>query len=77
MAKEDWRQCVDWLVRCQVLTPDHKLARDEAQVFDLAQFIRDGVLICHLLNRLQINAIDSKDFSQRPQMSQACLQFEH
>jgi len=70
MAKEDWKLCVDWLVRCQVLASDHKLARNDAQVFDLAQFIRDGVVLCHVLNHLKPGCITNKDFSQRPQMSQ-------
>jgi len=77
MAKEDWRRCVEWLVRCQTLSSDHKLARDDAQVFDLAQFIRDGVLLCHLLNHLHPGAIDPKDFSQRPQMSQVTMSRVH
>jgi len=70
MAEEDWKLCVDWLVRCQVLSNDNKVARNDAQVFDLAQFIRDGVVLCHVLNHLSPGCISSKDFSQRPQMSQ-------
>ncbi|ELU01581.1 hypothetical protein CAPTEDRAFT_122362 [Capitella teleta] len=70
MAKEEWQLCADWLVNCQLLAPDHRVIWPNAQVFDLAQVLRDGVLICHLLNRLRPGAIDPKDFSQRPQMSQ-------
>jgi len=70
MAKEDWKLCVDWLVQCQILPGDHKLTKNDAQVFDLAQFIRDGVVLCHVLNHLSPGCISSKDFSQRPQMSQ-------
>jgi len=70
MAMEDWKLCVEWLVRCQVLSSDHKVARNDAQVFDLAQFIRDGVVLCHVLNHLSPGCINPKDFSQRPQMSQ-------
>ncbi|KAI0230095.1 Guanine nucleotide exchange factor VAV2 [Lamellibrachia satsuma] len=70
VLKEDWRVCADWLVRCQILAPEHKVTSPTAQVFDLAQVLRDGVLICHLLNRLYPGAIDAKEFSQRPQMSQ-------
>ena len=70
MAMEDWQLCVEWLVRCQVLPSDHKLAKNDAQVFDLAQFIRDGVVLCHVLNHLSPGCINPKDFSQRPQMSQ-------
>jgi len=70
--EEDWRSCAEWLVRCQILVEGHRATSESAQVFDLAQVLRDGVLICHLLNRLHPGAIDSKDFSQRPQMSQVC-----
>ena len=68
--REEWRLCVDWLVRCAIIQPDHRVTTPGAQVFDLAQVLRDGVLICHLLNQLHAGAIDLKDFSQRPQMSQ-------
>ena len=75
MAKEDWKLCVEWLVRCQILTDDHKLTRNDAQVFDLAQFIRDGVVLCHVLIHLCPGCISEKDFSQRPQMSKVMRRF--
>jgi guanine nucleotide exchange factor VAV len=66
--------CVDWLVRCSLLPRDHWLASGNAQMSDLAHQLKDGVLLCHLLNRIFPTAIDPKDFSQRPQMSQfLCL----
>ncbi|GFN82805.1 transposase [Plakobranchus ocellatus] len=70
MAAEEWRLCADWLVRCQILPRDHKATRPDATAFDLAQSLRDGVLLCHLLNTLKPGCIDMKDFSSRPQMSQ-------
>ncbi|KAK6978688.1 guanine nucleotide exchange factor VAV2, partial [Biomphalaria glabrata] len=70
MAADEWRNCVDWLVRCQILPPDHKATKHDATAFDLAQALRDGVLLCHLLNTLQPGCLDMKDFSSRPQMSQ-------
>ena len=70
LEKEDWRLCVDWFVQCSIIQPDHKVNTPQAQVFDLATVLRDGVLLCHLLNQLHSGAIDLKDFSQRPQMSQ-------
>lgn len=73
-GQEDWCMCVQWLVRCQVLPKDHKANSPQAQIFDLAQALRDGVIICHLLNQLSPGCLDLKDFSQRPQMSQfLCL----
>ncbi|XP_076454946.1 guanine nucleotide exchange factor VAV2-like isoform X2 [Babylonia areolata] len=74
MAAEEWRQCVDWLVQCQILPSDHKATSRDSTAFDLAQALRDGVLICHLLNQLCPGSVDPKDFSPRPQMSQfLCL----
>ena len=70
MAADEWRNCVDWLVRCQILPPDHKATRYDATAFELAQALRDGVLICNLLNKLQPGCIDMKDITPRPQMSQ-------
>ncbi|XP_071155724.1 proto-oncogene vav-like isoform X8 [Mytilus edulis] len=71
---DEWRQCANWLVRCHILPDDHKTTGPDASAFDLAQALRDGVLICHLLNNLSPNVVDLKDFSPRPQLSQfLCL----
>jgi len=72
MAKEDWKLCADWLIKCKILSADHFVAGDNAEVFDLAQLLRDGVILCHLANHLHPGAIDPKDFCLRPQMSQVC-----
>jgi len=65
--------CADWLVRCQILTREHRAALPTATINDLNHAIRDGVLMCLLINRLRPKTIDPKDFSQRPQMSQVCI----
>ncbi|KAE8610905.1 hypothetical protein XENTR_v10012276 [Xenopus tropicalis] len=71
---EPWRQCAQWLIRCKVLPPNHRVTLDTAQVFDLAQTLRDGVLLCQLLKNLQGNSINLKEINLRPQMSQfLCL----
>jgi len=66
--------CVDWLIRCQILSAEHVVASDNAEVFDLAQLLRDGVILCHLANHLHPGAVDPKEFTLRPQMSQVRLQ---
>jgi guanine nucleotide exchange factor VAV len=73
MAKEDWRLCAEWLMRCQILAPDHRIFVGDTEVFDLAQLLRDGVMLCHLANHLHFGAVDPKEFCLRPQMSQVCL----
>uniref|UniRef100_A0A8C6UH88 Vav 3 guanine nucleotide exchange factor b n=1 Tax=Neogobius melanostomus TaxID=47308 RepID=A0A8C6UH88_9GOBI len=71
---EYWRQCAMWLISCKVLPPNHRVTADTAQVFDLAQTLRDGVLLCQLLNNIRPSSIDLKDINLRPQMSQfLCL----
>uniref|UniRef100_A0A6Q2YU57 Vav 3 guanine nucleotide exchange factor b n=1 Tax=Esox lucius TaxID=8010 RepID=A0A6Q2YU57_ESOLU len=71
---EYWRQCALWLISCKVLPPNHRVTGDAAQVFDLAQTLRDGVLLCQLLNNLRPQTINLKEINLRPQMSQfLCL----
>ncbi|KAM9416639.1 guanine nucleotide exchange factor VAV3-like [Salvelinus alpinus] len=71
---EYWRQCALWLINCKMLPPDHRVTWESAQVFDLAQTLRDGVLLCQLLNNLRPQSINLKEINLRPQMSQfLCL----
>ncbi|EPQ03876.1 Guanine nucleotide exchange factor VAV3, partial [Myotis brandtii] len=71
---EPWRQCAQWLIHCKVLPANHRVTWDSAQVFDLAQTLRDGVLLCQLLNNLRARSINLKEINLRPQMSQfLCL----
>ncbi|XP_063796182.1 guanine nucleotide exchange factor VAV3 isoform X1 [Pseudophryne corroboree] len=71
---EPWRQCAQWLIYSKVLPPNHRVTWETAQVFDLAQTLRDGVLLCQLLKNLQPNCINLKEINLRPQMSQfLCL----
>ncbi|XP_072422228.1 guanine nucleotide exchange factor VAV2 isoform X4 [Chiloscyllium punctatum] len=71
---EEWRQCGRWLIDSKVLPPNHRVVWPAAQVFDLAQALRDGVLLCQLLHNLCPGSIELKDINFRPQMSQfLCL----
>lgn len=70
MANDLWRECSSWLTRCGVLRPDHKANWQEATLSDLAYTLRDGVLLCNLLNTLEPGCFDMKDVNQKPQMAQ-------
>ncbi|XP_072776194.1 proto-oncogene vav [Taeniopygia guttata] len=71
---EAWRQCAHWLVAARVLPGGHRASGAGGQVWDLAQALRDGVLLCHLLNALLPGAVPPRDICPRPQMSQfLCL----
>uniref|UniRef100_A0A3Q2EBA7 Vav 2 guanine nucleotide exchange factor n=1 Tax=Cyprinodon variegatus TaxID=28743 RepID=A0A3Q2EBA7_CYPVA len=71
---EEWRQCGRWLIDCKVLPPNHRVVWPTAVVFDLAQALRDGVLLCQMLHNLSPGSVDLKEINFRPQMSQfLCL----
>jgi hypothetical protein len=70
---ELWRQCTHWLIQCRVLPPSHRVTWEGAQVCELAQALRDGVLLCQLLNNLLPHAINLREVNLRPQMSQVSL----
>ncbi|XP_061626296.1 proto-oncogene vav-like isoform X4 [Phyllopteryx taeniolatus] len=71
---ELWRQCAKWLIECRVLPETHRVTWEGAQVCDLAQALRDGVLLCQLLNNLLPQAVNLREINLRPQMSQfLCL----
>ncbi|KAM8773517.1 proto-oncogene vav isoform 3-T4 [Acanthopagrus schlegelii] len=71
---ELWRQCAVWLIDCRVLPDNHRVTWEGAQVCDLAQALRDGVLLCQLLNNLLHQAVNLREINLRPQMSQfLCL----
>ncbi|CAB1418319.1 unnamed protein product [Pleuronectes platessa] len=72
-AMEEWRQCGRWLIDCKVLPPNHRVVWPSAAVFDLAQALRDGVLMCQMLHNLSPGSVDLKEINFRPQMSQHLL----
>jgi guanine nucleotide exchange factor VAV len=72
-GSESWKECASWLTRCDVLRQDHKANWPEASCSDLAYTLRDGVLLCNLLNTLDPGCIDMKDINQKPQMAQVGL----
>ncbi|XP_012275456.1 protein vav [Orussus abietinus] len=69
-----WHKCANWLTRCGALRADHRANWTSATAFDLAYTLRDGVLLCNLLNIIEPGCIDMKDVNQTPQMAQfLCL----
>ncbi|CAI2723362.1 unnamed protein product [Schistosoma spindalis] len=76
--EDDWRQCAEWLNRCQVIPDDHPALGPDGNAIHLVQALMDGVALCHLLNTLSNHELDirsMKDFSHMPQNSQfLCFQ---
>lgn len=74
MAENLWRDCVQWLIHCKVIPPDHKAQWPDSEIKILAITLRDGVILCNLLNFLDPTCLDM-DFHRKPQMAQVCAPF--
>lgn len=64
---EEWQMARNWLNSLGVLPQFHRVLYPTATVFELAQSLRDGVLLCQVANRLRPNSVP--DITMRPQMS--------
>lgn len=64
---EEWKMARDWMVKMGILLPS-KAADINSTLFDFAQSLRDGVLLCQLANTLEPGAV--KDINTKSQMSQ-------
>ncbi|XP_055534796.1 protein vav isoform X3 [Wyeomyia smithii] len=74
-AEDLWRECAAWLTRCSVIPADHKANQPDSDIKTLAVILRDGVLLCNLLNFLDPSLFDTKDFNRKPQMAHfLCIQ---
>lgn len=71
MAGQSWRLCAKWLIDVGALpqTATSRVGGDGAQVLDLANLLRDGVVLCQLLNFLRPMAVDLRLVSLRSNMS--------
>lgn len=67
---ELWRDCASWLTRCQLIPIEHKVNHPNSQIEELAWMLRDGVLLCNLLNFLDSSLVGLIDFIPKPKMSQ-------
>lgn len=67
---ELWRDCALWLTRWEVLRSDHRANWPQATIVDLANTLRDGVLLCTLLSKIDPGCIDMKTVNLKPTMAQ-------
>lgn len=72
-ADGSWRDCAHWLTRCGAIRAEHKVNRPESTIDDLAHTLRDGVILCNLLNILEPGCLGTKDINQKPQMAQVII----
>ncbi|XP_020906776.1 guanine nucleotide exchange factor VAV2 isoform X2 [Exaiptasia diaphana] len=69
---EEWKMARDWMAKLRVLLPQSRATDPNSTLFDFAQSLRDGVVLCQLANALEPNAV--KDVNIKSQMSQfMCL----
>lgn len=69
-GQEEWQMARTWLSSLGVLPDFHRASYPNSSVFDLAQCLRDGVLLCQVANRLRPNSVP--DINMKPQMSPVC-----
>ena len=76
MAGQSWRLCAKWLIEVGALpqTAQGRVNGPDAQILDLANLLRDGVVLCQLLNFLRPLAVDLRLVSLRSQMSLVSLE---
>jgi guanine nucleotide exchange factor VAV len=74
MASSDelWRESAKWLTKCKIIPEDHRINRSESDIKLFARILRDGVLLCKLINFLDPNT-DPVDFHQRPRDAQVSI----
>lgn len=72
-SDELWKECATWLTHLGVLRNDHRVNFLNATIVDLANTLRDGVVLCILINTLDPNCIDMKDVNMKPVLAQVCL----
>ncbi|RCN34989.1 hypothetical protein ANCCAN_19170 [Ancylostoma caninum] len=66
-GNELWKECVRWMVDMGVLDP--RIAPRNSML-EFATMLRDGVLLCRLLNELAPNCIEEKEIQRRQHMSE-------
>ncbi|ETN62834.1 vav1, partial [Anopheles darlingi] len=75
MADDLWRDCAAWLTRCEIIPKDHRANHADSDIKVLATILRDGVLLCNLVQFLDPTSFDRKDFNRKPQMAHfLCIQ---
>ncbi|RDD43410.1 Guanine nucleotide exchange factor VAV3 [Trichoplax sp. H2] len=52
-----WKSAANWLAEANIIPHDNKVFSPDAQVFDLVQVLRDGILLCYLARRLNSQSI--------------------
>ena len=67
MTEPLWRECVYWLDQLKILRSDQFPSNE---LINFVQYMRDGVLLCHLITKLDSRAVDFREVFQRTQMSQ-------
>ena len=62
MDDEDrlWRECVQWLIRWDVIPPTHFVNSSEAKPIDLAHLLSDGVLLCYVALQIDGTCIPTR-----------------
>lgn len=69
LSDELWRESAAWLTKCQIIPRDHRINGSDSDIKLFARILRDGVLLCKLINFLDPN-VEPVDFHLRPRDAQ-------
>lgn len=59
-----WQECFDWLLRWEIISPHNCTATD------LPNILKNGVLLCRLLHKMDENCINMEQVFTNPKNAQ-------
>jgi hypothetical protein len=74
-GEQSWLECAKWLDDCGVLTEQlqEQLRKNSLTLRNFAYGLRDGIILCNLLNALSPASIDFSQIAYRAQSRHACI----
>ena len=63
MAHLEWQMAKEWLKNTSIVPPASKIHSSTCDLFDFAQALRDGVILCEVANTLRRGAIRDLTFT--------------
>lgn len=63
-----WQECLDWLLRWEIIPPQTNFA-----VTNLPHILKNGVLLCRLLHKMDENSINMEQVFTNPMNSQVFI----
>lgn len=75
MENEEWKMAKDWVISTGIKPMTTKPLENIVDLFDFAQSLRDGVILCQIINRLKPGTI--VDFSEVSNIQMHLVSFSY